>query len=105
MGVSKTFFRTLLLRSTRSGKRLSDILVTPEQLEEVHSMILELNESVAITLAKRQQLSARQVLLMTALLSASMLKLIKDVFGEEMFPLFKCIVGEQWSNVKDMDID
>ena len=95
----------MLLRSGMSGRRLSDLMVSPEQMDEVRSMLIDAGDSMASIMVKRDKLSCGQLVLMTGLLSAAMMKLVKDVYGKDMYSLFKSVADEQWAEIKDKEIE
>lgn len=98
-------FRSLLLRSAMSGRRFSNLLVTKEQMHEVRSMFMEASDSMASIMVKRDELSCNQLVLLIGMLSAAMLKLIKDIYGIDMYSLFKSIADEQWAEIKDKEME
>ena len=104
MGIGRSFFRSMLLRSGTSGRRLSSLMISPEEMDEVRSMLIEASDSMASIMVKREELSCSQLVLMTGMLSAAMLKLVKDVYGKDMFSLFKSVADEQWAEIKDKNM-
>ena len=105
MGIKKTFIRTLLYQAGRARSKMGYLVLSEEQMNDVNSMLMEANEAIAASMSKRQGLSACQLIYFSCVLSAAILKLVMDVWGENALCIYKSLLEDQWEAIKDKDMN
>lgn len=106
MGMKKNYLRDLLQRQSAAKDELTESLaVLDSQKEFANELTGAMADKMASMIGQRPWVSANELMLAAANLSACMLKLVQDGWGHDACKAYTEIVEKAWAAVRDVDID